>query len=208
MRAGTVVSRRGGQINSTGVTTTRYPNGTLSDTALNAWTQNIATPAVVAGYNLQWSAPPATFGTVTATFGIRQGTSGAFAPKTINTGPPYSVYLGDLAVDVPYEYEINYTLGGRTIATQRGNVMLDFTASATTTTVTNSVTDAQPTPINPVSTVSGRNGIATATAQIVYPAPGWNGISWMYDNRILTSYATIDSGLLRSTRASASAFTT
>ena len=164
VRSGEVVSRRGGQLNSTGVTTTRFPNGTISDAALNAWSQNIATPLVGAGYNLQWTAPPSSFGTVTATFGIRtNGSSGAFSPRTINTGPPYSVYLGDLPQNQPYEYQIVYTLGGRTIAEQRGVVTMQFTAASTTTNVTGAAVNGAPEVINPVATVVGVNGVGPAS---------------------------------------------
>ena len=159
---GEVVSRRGGQMNSTGVTTTRYPNGTIADAALNAWSQNIPTPAVGAGYTLQWAAPPSTWGTVTATFGVRtNGSSGAFDSRTITTGSTYSVYLANLPQNQPYEYQIVYTLGGRTIAEQRGVVTCSSPRHRRPPMSPGCRPTVRRAVILPVATVSGVNGVGS-----------------------------------------------
>lgn len=199
-RAGVLVAKKTGNLNSSGVVTTRAPNGTSTEDALNAWLQNVGTPSIGTGYVMQWATPPSTWGAVTATFGIRQsGTSGSFVPRTITTGAPYSVYLGDLPQNVAQEYQIVYTLGGRVIAEQRGTVTLNFSASATTTLVNSTSLDLAPTTISPVQTVTGWNGLAGITSQNRDLSESWmtdpsqpNGGRWIGTNQVSFTIPNID----------------
>ena len=188
-RNGTLIAKKAGQLNSTGVVTTKTITGTFTDTALTTFDQNVATPSVI-GLSMVWTPPPAGSG-VTATFEYRQG-SGAYQTLSISQGSNWAVNLGSLSQNVSYEYQITYRLGGRIASQQRGTFNLTTPPSTTTTTTTASANSA-PAPTPTIPTIVGMDGVASATTSLVrtaqwYSTPTPEGGQWIYWNEIYVAY--------------------
>ncbi len=127
---GTLVAKKTGQLNSTGVVTTRTSSGTIVEDPLTSFNQTVATP-YVNGLNMQW-APP-TGATVTPTFEYRVQGGSTYTPLGISQGAAWSVDLSSLSQNTPYEYQITYVIGNRVVSQQRGTFSIAFTPSSTTT---------------------------------------------------------------------------
>ena len=199
---GTLIAKKSGQLNSSGVVTTRTSSGSIAEGSLDAWSQTVGVPSVN-GLSMVWAAPPTTYGAVSATFEYRQSGASTYTPRAITTGAPWSVSLGDLPQNVTHEYQITYTLGGRVVAQQRGTFVVQFTAASTTTTVTGTGLDNQPTPVGNVAVLSGVNGLSGVTGGIndssdwYYTGQPPNDGQWIYDNKVQVGYSNVGSQLIK-----------
>ena len=188
---GTLVAKKSGQMNSTGVVTTRTTSGTVAEDPLTSFNQTVATP-FVNGLNMQWAPPSGA--TVTPTFEYRVQGGSTYTPLGISQGANWSVNLSSLSQNTTYEYQITYVIGNRVVSQQRGTFSIVFTPSSTTTTTSTS-TDSAPAPINPVGTVAGVSGVTGASGVFDGPRPayvsGQGGGYWMYNNELDLTFATV-----------------
>jgi YD repeat-containing protein len=188
---GTLVAKKSGQLNSTGVVTTRTASGTVAEDPLTSFNQTVATP-FVNGLNMQWAPPSGA--TITPTFEYRVQGGSTYTPLGISQGANWSVNLSALSQNTTYEYQITYVLGNRVVSQQRGTFSIVFTPSSTTTTTSTS-TDGAPTPINPVGAVAGVSGVTGASGVFNGPRPayvsGQGGGYWMYNNELDLTFATV-----------------
>jgi large repetitive protein len=203
-KGGVLVAKKTGQMNSTGVVTTRTTTGSIAEDPLTSFNQNVATP-FVNGLNMQWAPPSGA--TVTPTFQYRVQGGSSYSTLGISQGANWSVDLSSLSQNTPYEYQITYVIGNRVVSQQRGTFSLVFTPSSTTTNTSTS-TDGAPTPINAVGAVAGVSGVTTASGVFNGPRPayvsGQGGGYWMYNNELDLTFATVPPSLSAYVRISVS----
>ena len=162
VKNGTVISRRGGDLNSTGVVTTRTISGAaIGEVGLSGvFNENVGTPVVV-GLQLAWAAPSQA---VTATFEYNQG-GGGYSPLTISKGSDWRVDLSSSSFvrGTTYGYRITYTIGNRIVAQQTGTFNITTVPSSTTTNLSISPGASIP-PVADVNTLAGEDNNAGASA--------------------------------------------